>query len=176
MKKCALLFVSLVIGIVVLGAASSGLCSEPVKVKGFFIGMSIDEALANFERLGFEGLSIRESTYRKTDTYAVIQPGSGDPFKVETSLNTRSVARIYFSSGISDGLFNTSGISVDIFREHFMKAYDIAEMTPFRETPGTEPIKAWEAYDLENGCRVRIYINKEIEMIKTGRLSEFSFD
>ena len=63
--------------------------------------MSINDALKNFERLGFEGLSIREKQFRKTNKYYSIQPGSGDQFKVETGLNVRTVSTIGFSSSTS---------------------------------------------------------------------------
>ena len=82
----------------VIITSTNSLSSEPIKIKGFYIGMSIDDALKNFERLGFEGLSIRENQYKKTNKYYSIRPGSGDQFRVETGLNVRSVSKIVFSS------------------------------------------------------------------------------
>lgn len=86
------------------------LCASPLKIKGFYIGMNIDDTLKNFEGLGFEGLNIRENTYKKNNKFHSIGPGSGDRFKVETGLNSKTVVKIVFSSCICNRLFNTQGI------------------------------------------------------------------
>lgn len=151
-------------------------CAEPIKIKGFYIGMKIDDALKNFQRLGFENLSVRENQYKKTNTFYSIRPGSGDPFKVDTSLNTKTVSTIFFSSGISDQLFHTRGIGSEIFKNNFVQAYGILKMEPFKDNPGLDPINGWEHYNLELGYRIRIYLNKDIEIIKIDRASDFSFD
>ena len=87
-----------IIVVAVIAVSTTGFTAEPLKVKGFYIGMSIDDALKNFEKLGFDGLSIRENKYQKTDTYYSIRPGSGDQFRVQTDLNVRTVSKIYFSA------------------------------------------------------------------------------
>lgn len=160
----------------VISFSTSGFCAEPVKIKGFFIGMNIDDALKNFERLGFKGLNIRENQYKQTNKYYSIRPGSGDQFKVETGLNTKTVSQIIFSSGISDRLFHTKGINAEIFKNSFVKAYDILNMEPYKDNPGLDAIKGWEHYNLEFGYRIRIYLNKDVEIIKIDRASDFSFD
>ncbi len=159
-----------------ISISSSALSAAPKKIKGFFIGMSIDNALKNFDRLGFEGLSIRENNYKQTSKYYTIRPGSGDPFKIETGLNDKTVAKIYFSSAISDRLFHTKGINAEIFKKNFMTAYNILEMQPYKDNPGTNVIKGWEHYNLEYGFRIRIFLNKDLEIIRTDRFSDFSFD
>ena len=159
-----------------IGLYANSLSAQPLKVKGFYIGMSIDDALKNFARLGFEGLSIRENVYRKTDKYYAISPGSGDRFKVETGLNVRTVSEIVFSSGITNRLFNTRGIGVEIFQEIFADVYDILDMKAFKDNPGSDPIKGWEHYNLKDGYRIRIYLNKDVEIIKTDKASDFAFD
>ena len=111
------------ITLAVVIASTSSLSAELIKIKGFYIGMSINDAFKNFERLGFEGLSIRENLYKKTNKYYSIRPGSGDQFKVETDLNVRSVSKIFFSSGISNRLFHTKGIGAEIFQKSFAKAF-----------------------------------------------------
>lgn len=150
--------------------------AEPLKVKGFYIGMDINDALKNFEQLGFEDLSIRENQYKKTDTYYSIRPGSGDQFKVQTGLNDNKVTQIVFSSGISDRLFNTNGIGAEIFQKSFAEAYGIQGMEVFKDNPGSELINGWEHYNLKHGYRLRIFVNKDVEIIKTDKASEFSFD
>ena len=150
--------------------------AEPVKIKGFHIGMTIDDALKNFERLGFKGLSIRENKYRNTDTYYSIRPGSGDPFKVETGVNVRIVSKIVFSYPISNRLFNTKGIGAEIFQKSFAEAYGIKGMKEFKDNPGTDAIKGWEHYNLKYGYRIRIFLNKDVEIIKTDKASDFAFD
>jgi hypothetical protein len=160
----------------VISFSTNALCAEPIKIKGFFIGMSIDDALKNFKRLGFKKLSIRENQYKKTNTYYSIRPGSGDQFKVETGVNVRTVTKIYFSSGISNRLFHTKGINAEIFKKSFADAYDIIKMEPFKDNPGLDAIKGWEHYNLKYGYRIRIYLNKDVEIIKTDKASEFSFD
>lgn len=150
--------------------------AQPVAIKGFYIGMSIDDALKNFQRLGFDGLTVRENQYRKQNTYYTISPGSGDPFKVSTGFNDKAVTLISFSSGISDRLFHTDGIDSEIFKQHFMDAYHLEEMMPYGDNPGSDAIRGWEHYNLDDGYRIRIDVNKAVEMIKTARESEFSFD
>lgn len=169
----------ILIGCIVLVAgivSAIDLSAEPLQIKGFFIGMSIDDALKNFERLGFEGLKIQENQTRKTNTFYSIRPGSGDPFKVETGLNVRTVSKIAFSSGISNRLFHTNGIGGDIFQKSFADAYGIQDMKAFKDNPGTDDIKGWEHYNLKEGYRIRIFLNKDVEMIKTDKASDFSFD
>jgi hypothetical protein len=155
---------------------TGSLSAEPLKIKGFYIGMSIDDALKNFERLGFEGLSIRENVYRNKNKYYAISPGSGDRFKVETSLNDRSVSNIVFSSGIANRLFNTRGIDAELFQKIFADVYDILDMKAFKDNPGSDPIKGWQHYNLKDGYRIRIYLNKDVEIIKTDKASDFAFD
>lgn len=162
--------------LIVLGLTSSNVFGDPIKIKGFNIGMTIDDALKNVERLGFEGLSIREKTYDKTDKVYYIQPGSGDRFKIETGRNDRSVILIAFSGGISNRLFNTRGIGIEIFKDIFVDEYDILDMKAFKENPGSDKIKGWEHYNLREGYRIRIYLNKEVEIIKTDKASDFAFD
>ena len=58
------IFISFIM-LAVISISVNSLSAEPIKIKGFYIGMNIDDALKNFERLGFEGLSIREKQYRK---------------------------------------------------------------------------------------------------------------
>lgn len=156
--------------------SSEAFCAGPVKIKGFYIGMGIEDALTNFERLGFEGLRIREITYKKTNIYYSITPGSGDRFKIETSLNSKSVNKIVFSGGICNRLFNIRGLGAVLFKELFVAAYDILDMKPFKDNPGTDAIKGWQHYNLKQGYRIRIYLNKDLEMIKTSQFKEFSFD
>ena len=155
---------------------ANNLYAEPLKIKGFYIGMSIDDALKNFERLGFEKLSIRDKTYKKADNYHSIQPGSGDQFKVETGLNVRTVSLIVFSPGIADRLFHTKGIGAEIFQKSFADAYDILDMKAFKDNPGSDLIKGWEHYNLKDGYRIRIFLNKDIEIIKTDKIGDFAFD
>jgi len=38
---------------IAISISANAYCAEPIKIKGFFIGMNIDDALKNFERLGF---------------------------------------------------------------------------------------------------------------------------
>lgn len=166
----------LLAGCFFIGFSCGTLCAEPRIIKGFYIGMSIDDALKNFERLGFKELSVRDNTFRKTSTYHTIQPGSGDPFKISTGLDSRTVSEIVFSGSICDRLFHTRGIGTEIFKDRFMAAYDIHEMTPYRDNPGAVDIKGWEFYDLEDGCRVRIFLNKDLEIIQTAREQDFTFD
>ncbi len=156
--------------------STNSFAAEPVKIKGFFIGMTIDDALKNFNRLGFKGLSVGEKKYRKTNTYYSISPGSGDQFKVETGLNVRKVTKIQFSPGISNRLFHTKGISAEIFKKVFVDAYGILSMEPYKDNPGLDEIKGWEHYNLKNGYRIRIYLNKGVEIIKTDKAGDFSFD
>lgn len=174
-KLQSVVIISIIITTVIIFSTNS-LSAEPIKIKGFYIGMSIDDALKNFERLGFEGLSIRENVYRKTNKYYAISPGSGDRFKVETGLNVRSVSKIIFSSGIANRLFNTRGIGAEIFQKIFEDVYDILDMKAFKDNPGSDPIKGWEHYNLKDGYRIRIYLNKDVEIIKTDKASDFAFD
>jgi hypothetical protein len=167
--------ISLII-LAVLITSSNSISAEPIKIKGFHIGMSIDDALKNFERLGFEGLSIRENQYKKTNKYYSIRPGSGDQFRVETGLNVRLVSKIAFSSGISNRLFHTKGIGAEIFQKSFAEAYGIVDMKAFKENPGADPIKGWEHYNLKDGYRIRIFLSKDVEIIKTDKESDFAFD
>ena len=148
-------------------------CAEPIKIKGFFIGMNIDDALKNFERLGFEGLEIRETIITQTKKYYTIRQTH---FEVKTGVKDKTVSKIIFSSKMSDRLFNTKGISAIIFKEFFMEAYGILEMVPYKDNPGIDSIKGWEVYIIEDGYRIRIYLNKDVEIIKTDRVSDFSFD
>jgi hypothetical protein len=160
----------------VIAFCTSASSAEPVKIKGFYIGMTIDDALKNLERLGFEGLSIRENKYKKTNTYYSLRPGSGDQFRVETGLNVRTVSKIVFSAGISDRLFNTKGIGARIFKKNFTAAYGIMNMSPIKDNPGSDTIKGWEYYNLKDGYRIRIYLNKDVEITKTDKAEDFSFD
>jgi len=162
--------------IAIISTSTHSLSAEPIKVKGFYIGMSIDAALKNFERLGFEGLSIRENKYQQTNKFYSIRPGSGDQFKVQTGLNVRTVTKIYFSSGISNRLFHTNGISAEIFHKYFVQAYSIQNMNSFKDNPGTDSIKGWEHFNLKDGHRIRILLNKDVEIIKTDKREDFSFD
>ena len=169
----------ILVGIIMLtfiGISTNSLSAEPLKIKGFYIGMNIDDALKNFERLGFEKLSIHENKYKKTNTYYSIRPGSGDQFKVETGLNVRTVSKIFFSSGISNRLFHTKGIGAEIFQKSFAEAYDIQDMVTLKDNPGSDPIKGWEHYNLKHGYRIRIFLNKDVEIIKTDKASDFLFD
>lgn len=155
--------------------SAGSLSAEPIEIKGFYIGMTIDDALKNFERLGFEDLSIREKQYREHKYYS-IQPGAGDPFKVETGLDDRTVSTVVFSHGIADRLFHTRGIGAEIFQKMFSNAYDILDMEAFKDNPGADLIKGWEHYNLKDGYRIRIFLNKDVEMIKTDKASDFAFD
>ena len=176
MRKCQRFLLAVLVLFSALSISSNTLCAEPIKIKGFFIGMSIDDALKNFERLGFDGLKIQESKLKQKNKYDVIRPGSGDPFKVQTGLNVKSVSLVYFSSGISNRLFHTRGINAEIFKSSFMKAYDIQKMKPYRDNPGSDNIKGWEHYNLKYGYRIRIYLDKSVEMIETARGTDFTFD
>ena len=176
MKKFQRVILISFIMLAVISISANSLSAEPIKIKGFYIGMSIDDALKNFERLGFEGLSIREKQFRKTNKYYSIQPGSGDQFKVETGLNVRTVSTIGFSSGISNRLFHTKGIGAEIFQKSFAEAYDILDMKAFKDNPGSDHIKGWEHYNLKDGYRIRIFLNKDIEIIKIDKASDFAFD
>ena len=174
-KLHRVILISFIILTVIIVSTNS-LSAEPIKIKGFYIGMSIDDALKKFERLGFEKLSIREKQYQKTNKYYSIQPGSGDQFKVETGLNVRTVSKIFFSSGISNRLFHTKGIGAKIFQKSFADAYDIMDMEAFKDNPGSDHIKGWEHYNLKDGYRIRISLNKDVEIIKTDKASDFAFD
>jgi hypothetical protein len=169
-------FVLLILVISFFIVISAGrLLAEPVKIKGFFIGMNIDDALRNFERLGFEGLTVRERTHKEQTFYA-IQPGSGDRFLVETDMNAKTVDKIVFSGGIANRLFHTHGIGAEIFQKSFADAYDILGMKVFKDNPGQDAIKGWEHYNLKDGYRIRIFLNKDVEIIKISKASEFAFD
>lgn len=156
--------------------SSPAFAGGPLKVKGFSIGMNIEEALSNFERLGFEGLTVRENTYRKTKIYYSITPGSGDPFRVETGFNSKTVSRLFFSANICDRLFHTKNIGAEVFKDAFVKAYDLLDMKPYKDNPGSDMIKGWQHYNLQHGYRVRINIDKGLEIVKSAKASEFSFD
>lgn len=160
----------------VISISANSQSAEPLKVKGFYIGMDINDALKNFERLGFVDLSTRENKYRNEDVYYSISPGSGDRFKVQTGLNAKTVSLIVFSSGITNRLFNTDGIGAEIFQKTFADAYDILDMQVFKDNPGTDPINGWEHYNLKHGYRIRILLNKDVEIIKTDKASDFAFD
>ena len=138
--------------------------------------MTIDDALKNFERLGFEGLNIRESKFKDIGVSFSIQPSSGDPFKVQTDINERTVSKIIFSSRIAVRLFNTKNIGVDVFKKSFTEAYNILDMEPFKDNPGLDAINGWEHYNLKLGYRVRIYVNNDVEILKTSKASDFEFD
>jgi hypothetical protein len=73
-------------------------------------------------------------------------------------------------------LFHTKGISAEIFQKSFVDAYDITGMKAFKNNPGSDPIKGWEHYNLKDGCRIRIFLNKDIDIIKTDKVSDFAFD
>ena len=176
MLKLQRVILIIVTVLAVMIAAANSLSAESIKIKGFYIGMSINDALKNFERLGFEGLSIRENIYKKTNKYYSIRPGSGDQFRVETGLNVRSVSKIVFSSGISNRLFHTKGIGAEIFQKSFAEAYGISDMEAFKENPGSDPIKGWEHYNLKDGYRIRIFLSKDVEIIETDKASDFAFD
>ena len=170
-------FVPVILVVSFFVLANTGFSSaEPLKIKGFYIGMHIEEALKNFERLGFEGLQIREKKYKQTHTLYAIQPGSGDRFLVETALDQKSVDQVVFSSGIADRLFHTSGIGAEIFQKSFADAYDILDMKAIKDNPGQETIKGWEHYNLKDGYRLRIFLNKDVEIVKVSKASEFAFD
>ena len=160
----------------VISISTNSRSAEPLKVKGFYIGMDINDALKNFERLGFKDLSIQESKYKKEDTYYSIRPGSGAQFKVQTGMNVKTVSLIVFSSGITDRLFNTDEIGAEIFQKTFADAYDIQGMQVFKDNPGADLINGWEHYNLKHGYRLRIFINKDVEIMKTGKASDFAFD
>lgn len=160
----------------VISISTNSQSAEPMRVKGFYIGMDINDALKNFERLGFKDLSIQEGKYRKEDTFYSIRPGSGDQFKVQTGMNVKTVSLIVFSSGITDRLFNTDGIGAEIFQKTFADAYDIQGMQVFKDNPGADLIKGWEHYNLQNGYRIRIFVNKDVEIIRTDKASDFAFD
>ena len=49
-------------------------------------------------------------------------------------------------------------------------------MKAFKDNPGSDPIKGWEHYNLEDGYRIRIFLNKDVEIVKTDRASDFRFD
>jgi len=174
-KLQRIVLVSLVVSAFVI-TSTSGLSAEPIKIKKFFIGMNIDDALKNFERLGFEGLTIREKVYKKKDTIYAIQPGSGDRFLVETGFNTKTVDKIVFTGNISNRLFHTKGIGAELFQKIFADSYDILGMKVFKDNPGSDPIKGWEHYNLKDGYRLRIYLNKDVEIIKIDKASDFAFD
>ena len=176
MKKLQSVAIISFIIIAVLIISTNSLSAEPIKIKGFYIGMDIDDALQNFKRLGFEGLSIREKIYKKTNKVYSISPGSGDRFKVETGLNVQTVSIIVFSSGISNRLFHTKGIGAEIFQKTFVQAYDILAMKAFKDNPGSDTINGWEHYNLKDGYRIRIFLNKDVEIIKIDKASDFSFD
>lgn len=176
MQKSKRVFLIGFVVLAVIGFSTNCLYAESIKIKGFYIGMSIDNALKNFERLGFQELSIRENQIRKTNTFYSIRPGSGSPFRVETGLNVRSVTKIIFSETITDRLFNTKGIGAEVFIYLFTEAYDILDMKEIKNNPGADPIKGWEHYNLKQGYRIRIFLNKDIEIIKTDKAEDFSFD
>ena len=138
--------------------------------------MDINDALKNFERLGFEDLAVKESKYKQGDTYYSIRPGSGDQFKVQTGMNANTVSQIVFSANIVDRLFNTSGIGAEIFQKTFAEAYNIQGMEVFKDNPGAELINGWEHYNLKHGYRVRVFVNKDLEIMKTDKASDFAFD
>ncbi|RLB99340.1 MAG: hypothetical protein DRH90_20760 [Deltaproteobacteria bacterium] len=58
----------------------------------------------------------------------------------------------------------------------FMLLLSIKGMQAFKDNPGADPIKGWEYYDLKEGYRVRILLNKDLEIVKTSKQSEFAFD
>jgi hypothetical protein len=162
---------------IAISISANAYCAEPIKIKGFFIGMNIDDALKNFERLGFKGLKISETIFKKnTRKYYTISPERNPQFEIKTGVDVKTVSKIYFSSRISDRLFNTKGIDAIIFKDFFKEAYGIFAIVPYKDNPGTDSIKGWDAHFTEDGYRIRIFLNKDIEIIKTARVSEFSFD
>ena len=177
MKKCHPILLVVFIAAAVIVVAAPSLSAEPLKINGFYIGMSIDDALKNFEALGFEGLSIKESKSKSTQkTVYTIYSRSGPQFKVISGSNVRSVSSIILSGGIVDRIFHTRGIGVELFQKMFADAYDILKMQVFKENPGTDPIKGWEHYNLKEGYRIRVFLSKDIEMIKTDKAADFAFD
>ena len=49
-------------------------------------------------------------------------------------------------------------------------------MTAFKDNPGSDPIKGWEHYNLKDGYRIRIFLSKDLEIIKTDKASDFLLD
>jgi len=49
-------------------------------------------------------------------------------------------------------------------------------MKAYKKNPGSESILGWEWTSLEHGYRIRIDINKEVEIRKTAKRSDFKFD
>ena len=49
-------------------------------------------------------------------------------------------------------------------------------MKAFKDNPGADLIKGWEHYNLKDGYRIRIFLTKDVEIIKTDKASDFTFD
>lgn len=149
---------------------------DPIKIKGFFIGMSIDEAHDNLLRLGFENPEIRESG--SDDPYYIISNTQGAGWEIRTSSGSRKVHIIAFSGPRCDDLFNTHNINVDIFKEAFTKAYGLCEKTEYRYpfSPGSTHFEGWEYFDPQLGHRIRLGVDKSLSMIKSSVFAEFEFD
>jgi hypothetical protein len=108
------------------------------KVKGLFLGMSIEEAKSIIEQLNGRKYVIREkegqskclSLYEIADAQdasAALRPS--DP-KVMTAEQSQNVISIVFSGEKSDELFGTGALDGEDFAEKVIEAYEIPELKP----------------------------------------------
>ena len=172
----------LILKIIVTGIASivficlsaSAYCGDITKINGFHIGMSIDDALKNLQRLEFKGYKIEEYANRKKDQiikrYFIRENSGWQTFKLETDNNSREVSLIHFSGNVTRIIFNAREISAGIFKKLFMAAYHVPEMEPYGNKEG------WEYTDLKQGFKVKIAKDLSMEITKTSKRSELRFD
>ncbi len=173
-KSISKIIITGIVGLMFVCLAASAYSEEITKIKGFYIGMSIDDGLKNLERLGFKGYKIEENSVQKEDQiikyYFIAGYGQFDTLRLQTDANSRKVSRIKLSGNVTRNIFNARGISALIFRKLFLEAYDIPQAAPYGNH------EEWDYTDLRDGFRVKITKSLSMEIIKTSKLNQLQFD
>jgi hypothetical protein len=100
---------------------------QPFKMKGFYVGMPMEEVEATMNSL--------KLGYRVLDQKTII--ASGDPyFKVNFDAQNRLISLQINDGVVVNFLFNVTDLTVQEFAEEFVEGYHLPEMHPMDPTTG----------------------------------------
>jgi len=175
---------------------------ETLKVKGFYIGMSIDKAVKllnekykNLLLLNPEGkidqgptsFFVRENSVslEYMDAGGIFASMvTGAPETVKALLikadESGKVILIRFNSDVVNKLFNAADMDSESFAQAFINNYDIPRLSPKIETEQSllfgPSVNSYWTYTSDKGFRVIITENKELIIEKVARAEERKFD
>jgi hypothetical protein len=137
-------------------AAACGMAPEDLRVKGLYLGMTLDEAATAAEALyrQVEGAAFQPVRWSQMDSYTM---HTDRPLAMDMTLGARDgrVRLIVFNPGLVERLFASAGLSAGQLAERFAAEHGLPAMEHGINTNPPQPEHYWQ-YVSRRGWKVVI--------------------